>query len=64
MMSEKNIGALIVLDSQENIQGIVSERDVMRNCHRSQANVKGLAVKDVMTSARKTDRGQGRGRRQ
>lgn len=48
-MDEKNIGALMVLDSQGNIQGIVSERDIMRNCYRSQANVKGLAVRDVMT---------------
>lgn len=48
-MSSRNVGALIVLDGQQNIQGIVSERDIMRSCHRSQANVKGLAVKDVMT---------------
>jgi CBS domain-containing protein len=53
VMSEKNIGALIVLDGQDNVQGIVSERDVMRSCHRSQANVRGLAVKDVMTSREK-----------
>jgi CBS domain-containing protein len=48
-MNEKNIGALMVIDSQENIQGIVSERDIMRNCYHSQTNVKGLAIKDVMT---------------
>jgi CBS domain-containing protein len=48
-MDEKNIGALMVFDSKENIQGIVSERDIMRHCHRSQANVKGLPIKDVMT---------------
>ena len=53
VMNEKNIGALMVLDGQQNIQGIVSERDIMRNCYRSQANVKGLAVKDVMTSRAK-----------
>lgn len=49
VMSEKNIGALIVLDGPRNVQGIVSERDIMRNCYRSQANVKGLAIRDVMT---------------
>lgn len=48
-MSGRNIGALIVLDGQQNIQGIISERDIMRSCYRSQANVKGLAVRDVMT---------------
>ena len=53
VMSEKNIGALIVLDGQQNAQGIVSERDIMRNCYRSQANVKGLAVRDVMTPREK-----------
>jgi len=48
-MSARNVGALIVLDGQRNIQGIVSERDIMRNCFRCQANVKGLAIQDVMT---------------
>ena len=49
ILNEKNIGALLVLDNFQNIQGIVTERDIMRNCYRSQTNVKGLAVKDVMT---------------
>jgi CBS domain-containing protein len=53
VMNGKNVGALMVLDSQQNVQGIISERDIMRNCYRSQANVKGLAVKDVMTSREK-----------
>ena len=53
VMNDKNIGALMVLDSRQEIQGIVSERDIMRNCYRSQANVKGLAVKEVMTSREK-----------
>src|SRR5512138_598166 len=49
VMNEHNIGALMVLDGKGEIRGIVSERDIMRNCHRSQANVKGLAVQEVMT---------------
>ena len=53
IMSGKNIGSLIVLDGKQNIQGIISERDIMRTCYRSQANVKGLAVKDVMTPREK-----------
>jgi CBS domain-containing protein len=48
-MSSRNVGALIVLDGQGNVRGIVSERDVMRSCFRSQANVKGLAIQEVMT---------------
>jgi len=53
VMSDKNVGALMVLDGQRNVQGIVSERDVMRSCYRSQANVKGLAVREVMTPREK-----------
>lgn len=49
VMSGRNIGALMVLDGQQNVQGIISERDIMRSCYHSQANVKGLAVKEVMT---------------
>lgn len=53
ILNEKNIGALMVLDSSRNIQGIVTERDIMRRCYHSQTNVKGLAVKDVMTPREK-----------
>ena len=53
VMSDKNVGALMVLDGQRNVKGIVSERDVMRSGYRSQANVKGLAVKEVMTPREK-----------
>jgi CBS domain-containing protein len=49
VMNENNIGALMVLDDQGNIHGIISERDVMRTCHRSQGNCRGLSVKDIMT---------------
>jgi CBS domain-containing protein len=52
-LNEKNIGALMVLDSSGNIQGIVTERDIMRRCYHSQTNVKGLAIKDVMTPREK-----------
>jgi CBS domain-containing protein len=53
ILNEKNIGALMVLDSASNIQGIVTERDIMRRCYHSQTNVKGLAIKDVMTPREK-----------
>ena len=53
ILNEKNIGSLMVLDTAQNIQGIVTERDIMRNCYRSQTNVKGLAIKDVMTPREK-----------
>jgi CBS domain-containing protein len=53
ILNEKNIGALMVFDSVRNIQGIVTERDIMRRCYHSQTNVKGLAIKDVMTPREK-----------
>jgi CBS domain-containing protein len=53
ILNEKNIGALMVLDSSQNIQGIVTERDIMRHCYHSQTNIKGLAIKDVMTPREK-----------
>jgi CBS domain-containing protein len=53
ILNEKNIGALMVLDGSGNIQGIITERDVMRRCYHSQTNVKGLAIKDVMTPREK-----------
>jgi CBS domain-containing protein len=53
ILNEKNIGALMVLDSAGNIQGIVTERDIMRRCYHSQTNVKGLAIEDVMTRREK-----------
>ncbi len=53
VMNENNIGALMVLDDRKNIHGIISERDVMRTCHRSQGNCRGLAVKDIMTQREK-----------
>ncbi|HTL47828.1 MAG TPA: CBS domain-containing protein [Verrucomicrobiae bacterium] len=46
---EHNIGALIVLDAGNRIAGIISERDIMRECHR---NLKGLdttPVSKIMT---------------
>jgi CBS domain-containing protein len=49
ILNEKNIGSVMVLDSSQNIQGILTERDIMRSCYHSQVNCKGLAVKDIMT---------------
>jgi CBS domain-containing protein len=53
IFNEKNIGALMVLDNDGNIKGIVTERDVMHRCYHSQTNVKGLAIKDAMTPREK-----------
>jgi CBS domain-containing protein len=53
VMNDNNIGALMILDDLKNVCGIISERDVMRTCHRSQGNCRGMAVKDVMTPREK-----------
>ena len=53
MLNEKRIGALIVVDDQQKIQGIVTERDIMRQCYECHANIKGVAIQDVMTPMEK-----------
>lgn len=48
LLNKYNIGSLIVIDSKESIQGIVSERDVLRNgCGCANTSKK---VKDIMTA--------------
>ncbi|HUU05898.1 MAG TPA: CBS domain-containing protein [Patescibacteria group bacterium] len=53
MLNEKRIGALIVIDNLQKIQGIVTERDIMRYCYQCHANIKGVAIQDVMTPREK-----------
>lgn len=53
ILNENQIGALIVVDSQQEIQGIVTERDIMKHCHENQTNIKGAAIKNVMTPREK-----------
>ena len=53
MLNEKRIGALIVVDSQKAIRGIVTERDIMKQCYECHANIKGVAIQDVMTPREK-----------
>jgi CBS domain-containing protein len=47
---EKNIGSLLVLDEKGGIVGIVTERDVLRQCHKHPASFKDMKVKDAMTT--------------
>ena len=53
MLNEKRIGALIVVDNLQKIQGIVTERDIMRQCYECHANIKGVAIQEVMTPREK-----------
>jgi CBS domain-containing protein len=47
---EKNIGSLLVLDEKGGIAGIITERDVLRQCHQHPDSFTGMRVKDVMTT--------------
>ncbi len=50
VMIEKQIGALIVLDDDQQIVGIVTERDVLRRCALLNDNTQGTAlILDIMT---------------
>src|SRR6056297_1558462 len=54
MMSEKNIGALLVVDKDENLQGIFSERDYARSAVKDPEKKEcpwDLPVKKLMTTS-------------
>lgn len=53
LMNEKQIGALIVLDENQNIEGIVTERDLLRRYAIAEGDVKHTSVRDIMTSKEK-----------
>ena len=46
---EKNIGSLLVLDEKGGIAGIITERDVLKQCDKRLDSVNALKVKEVMT---------------
>lgn len=46
---EKNIGALIVLDDKGKIQGIISERDIIRKLAKTNKAINEMSVETVMT---------------
>lgn len=50
VLSEHNVGALVVCDSAEAIVGIVSERDIVRWLARSGAEALQMPVEEVMTA--------------
>jgi CBS domain-containing protein len=49
VLAERNIGALVVSPDGQTMQGIVSERDIVRTLHHTE-NVHDLAVADIMTT--------------
>jgi CBS domain-containing protein len=49
VLAERNIGALVVSRDGQTMQGIVSERDIVRTLHHTE-NAHDLAVADIMTT--------------
>jgi len=49
LMHENQIGALMVLDENQNIEGIITERDLLRQCVIAKGEVQYTVVKDIMT---------------
>jgi CBS domain-containing protein len=50
LMAEKNIGAVLVIDSQEELQGIFSERDYARKVALLGKSSHDITVSSIMTS--------------
>jgi CBS domain-containing protein len=49
MLVDKNVGGLLVLDSKGGVAGIVTERDVLRECNRRFSLLDQTSVGEVMT---------------
>lgn len=49
VLNEKYIGALIVINDEEEILGIITERDILRKLGRTEGEIKDINVKFVMT---------------
>jgi CBS domain-containing protein len=53
-LAEKRIGALVVVDGNDAVAGIVSERDVVRRLNERGADLLTATVADIMTTAVQT----------
>jgi len=49
VLVNNKIGALLVFDDKDSIAGVLSERDIMRECYRNSDGFSKTLVKDVMT---------------
>lgn len=49
-MSLKNIGAVPILDHDNTLQGVVSERDIVRKCVKNGRDPDLVAASDIMTT--------------
>ena len=51
LLIDKNIGCLLVLDTDKKLQGILSDRDVFKSVYKTKGEYHSLKVKDIMTVA-------------
>lgn len=49
-LAEHNVGAMVVVDQDESVVGIVSERDVVRRLHENGATLLERPVAEIMTT--------------
>ncbi len=54
LLADNNVGALVVSSDGTGVDGILSERDVVRRLHAAGSGVLDVAVRDVMTTTVKT----------
>lgn len=60
---DRNVGSLVVLDADHKLMGIITERDVLRECNRrfsllDKTRVREVMSKDVLTASAQDDIGQ------
>ncbi|MDZ7711781.1 MAG: CBS domain-containing protein, partial [Rhodovibrio sp.] len=55
-MSERNYGAVIVTDQDNKVEGVMTERDVMRKIVNAERDAKQTKLSDVMTTEVRTAR--------
>ncbi len=53
LFNEKHVGALMVVDACDDIQGIITERDILRKLAKTEGEVKDINVKFLMTPREK-----------
>jgi CBS domain-containing protein len=53
LLNDRRIGALLVMDRKGNLEGLISERDILRVAHKTKGKMCNIPVKKVMTPRKK-----------